>query len=137
MNFNPRKLTTESGKNILIGRNSQENNHLTLKIAKPEDLFLHATDFPGSHVILQLRGEEPTRKEILKAAAAAAYYSKGKNKENVKVDYTFKKYVKKPRKAPAGLVEIEKQKTVKITKQQQVSFARLLGKSIKSTHPIS
>jgi len=119
MTFAPRKFTTKSGKSILVGRNSRENNYLTLKIAKPEDLFFHATDFAGSHVILQLDKDEfVSRVDLEEAALYAAYYSKGKGKKQVKVDYTYKKYVTKPRKAPAGLVEIEKFKTIKVTKEQ-------------------
>ena len=125
MTFKPRQFTTKSGKTILVGRNSRDNTHLTLKVAKPDDLFFHTTDFAGSHVILQLNGEEPSRAELEEAAIIAAYYSKGKNKKAVKVDYTYRKYVSKPRKAPAGLVEIEKHKTIKVNKQQLVEFEKL------------
>lgn len=121
MTFNPRKYTTCNGNQILVGRNSKENNYLTLKIADPDDTFLHATDFAGSHVILQ--ASEPTRSELVEAAIIAAYYSKGRGKKAVKVDYTQRKNVSKPRKAPAGLVEINKFKTIKVTKDQMAAFA--------------
>lgn len=127
MTFNPRQFTTKSGKTILVGRDSRDNNYLTLKVAEPDDLFFHATDFAGSHVILQLNGEDPSRDEIVEASTIAAYYSKGKNKKAVKVDYTYRKYVSKPRKAPAGLVEIEKHKTIKINKQQLTQLEKLLN----------
>lgn len=127
MTFNPRKFTTKSGKTILVGKNSRDNTHLTLKVAEPDDLFFHATDFAGSHVILQLNSEDPSRDEIIESAIIAAYYSKGRNKKAVKVDYTFRKYVSKPRKAPAGLVEIEKHKTIKVTKEQLVRLGKLLS----------
>ena len=127
MTFNPRKFTTKSGKTILVGRNSRDNNYLTLKVAEPNDVFFHATDFAGSHVILQLSNEEPSRADLEEAALLAAYYSKGKNKKAVKVDYTYRKYVSKPRKAPAGLVEIEKHKTIKISKEQLARLEKLLN----------
>lgn len=106
-----------SGKTIIVGRNSRENNHLTLKIARPHDIFLHAADFPGSHVILQLEEDEnPSRCDLEEAARLAAHFSKGKDRKAVKVDYTLKRNVSKPRKAPAGLVEISDHKTIKIKK---------------------
>jgi len=112
MDFKPRKFKSTNGYEIFVGRNSRENNYLTLKIAEPEDLFLHASDFAGSHVILKT--DSPQHADILDAAYLAAYFSKGKEKKAVKVDYTPKKYVTKPRKAPAGLVELEKFKTIKV-----------------------
>jgi predicted ribosome quality control (RQC) complex YloA/Tae2 family protein len=114
--FNPRKFKTASGKTILVGRNSSENNYLTLKIAKPGDIFLHASDFAGSHVILQLEEEVAMRSDLEDAACLAAYYSKGKNKKTVKVDFTDRSNVSKPRKAPAGLVELASFKTIKVKK---------------------
>jgi predicted ribosome quality control (RQC) complex YloA/Tae2 family protein len=117
--FNPRKFKTASGKTILVGRNSSENNYLTLKIAKPGDIFLHASDFAGSHVILQLDGEAVIRADLKDAACLAAYYSKGRNKKTVKVDFTDRSNVSKPRKAPVGLVELASFKTIKIKKVDQ------------------
>jgi len=115
--FKPREFKTDSGKTILVGRSSSENNYLTLKIAKSGDIFLHAADFAGSHVILQLVGDEAaTRADLEDAACLAAYYSKGKNRKAVKVDYTDRNNISKPRKAPAGLVELSSFKTLKVKK---------------------
>lgn len=112
--FNPRQYTSSSGKTILVGRNSRDNNYLTLKVAQKNDIFFHASDFPGSHVILQTVGEEVTRDDLEDAACLAAYYSKGKDRKSVKVDYTIRENVSKPRKAPAGLVELDSYKTLKV-----------------------
>lgn len=118
--FKPREFKTDSGKTILVGRSSLENNYLTLKIAKSRDIFLHASDFAGSHVILQLAEDElVTRADLEDAACLAAYYSKGKDKKAVKVDYTNRINVSKPRKAPAGLVELSSFKTLKVKKSDQ------------------
>ena len=115
--FKPREFKTDSGKTILVGRSSSENNHLTLKIAKSRDIFLHASDFAGSHVILQLGEDEiVSRADLEDAACLAAYYSKGRDKKAVRVDYTNRSNVSKPRKAPAGLVELSSFKTLKIKK---------------------
>lgn len=117
--FKPREFKTDTGKQILVGRSSRENTHLTLKIAKSGDLFFHASDFAGSHVILKLGGEPPIRSELEDAACLAAYYSKGRDKKAVKVDYTDRSNVSKPRKAPAGLVELGSFKTIKVKKIDQ------------------
>ena len=113
--FKPREFKTDSAKTILVGRNSAENNHLTLKIAKSRDIFLHTSDYAGSHVILQLGEDEvASRADLEDAACLAVYYSKGRDKKAVKVDYTNRSNVSKPRKAPLGLVELSKFKTLKI-----------------------
>lgn len=123
-------FVSSSGKTILVGRNSRENNYLTLKIARSHDMFLHASDFAGSHVILQLdNGDSPTRKDLEEAARLAAYYSKGKDRKAVKVDYTLKENVKKPRKAPAGLVEISNHKSLKV-KKDEMALKDILGREL-------
>jgi len=117
--INPREFKTASGKTILIGRNSKENGYLTMKIAKEDDLFFHTSDFAGSHVILQLSGEAVLRADLEDAACLAAYYSKGRDKKVVQVDYTERKNISRPRKAPAGLVELSKFKTLKVKKSDK------------------
>lgn len=101
------------GWNILIGRSSKDNDHLTLKIAKPADLWLHAQGVGGSHVIIQ----NPQKKEIPKsviefAARLAAKNSRAKHSGIVPVIYTWKKYVTKPRKTLPGIVRVEREKSV-------------------------
>lgn len=113
---NYRQYTSTNGFTILVGKNSRDNSYLTLKIAKPDDIFFHASDFPGSHVILQTNGTIPPRDDLQDAACLAAYFSKGKDKKVVHVDYTEKNNVTKPRKAPQGLVELHKFNTLKVKK---------------------
>lgn len=119
MTFNPRKFEAASGKTILVGRNSNENGYLTMKIAEEQDLFFHTADFAGSHVILQLAGEPPLRADLDDAACLAAYFSKGREKKVIKVDYTERQNISRPRKAPAGLVELGKFKTLKVKKSDK------------------
>ena len=114
-----RKYQSSNGLTILVGRNSRDNNYLTLKIAQQNDIFFHASDFPGSHVILQVGEFIPARDDLMDAACLAAHFSKGKNKKVVHVDYTERSNVSKPRKAPAGLVELAKFKTHKIKRRDQ------------------
>ena len=114
-----RKYQSSSGLTILVGKNSKDNSYLTLKVAKQNDIFFHASDFPGSHVILQTEGLTPTREDLMDAACLASHFSKGRDKKIVHVDFTERSNVSKPRKAPAGLVELGKFKTLKVKKTDQ------------------
>jgi len=101
----PLKFTLEDGSFILVGRNNKENDNLTFKIAHKNDLWFHAKDIPGSHVILiSVNGQEPSKEGMLKAASLAAYYSKGRNSINVPIDFTKVKHVKKFHGAKPGMV---------------------------------
>lgn len=108
----PYKYVSSEGFNILVGRNNKENDILTLKTAGKSDLWLHTKDIPGSHVIVQMEGRELTEKLVFEAAAIAAYHSKGRNSENVPVDYVEVKYVKKPTGAKPGMVIFTNNRTV-------------------------
>lgn len=108
----PYSYTTSSGKTVLAGRNNKENDWLTLKKASNSDIWLHTKNIPGSHVILFTEGKEPSEKDLLEAASIAAFHSKAKNSENVPVDYTKARYVKKPSKARFGMVIFTHNKTL-------------------------
>lgn len=110
--FLPHKYTISGGFTVLVGRNNKENDQLTLKTAARTDLWLHTKDIPGSHVIVQTGGVEPTEEMIFQAAAIAAYHSKGRQGENIPVDYVPVKYVKKPAGAKPGMVIFTNNKTV-------------------------
>lgn len=100
----PYSYRLSSGKTVLVGRNNKENDWLTLKKASGSDLWFHTKDIPGSHAILLLDGAEPTEEELFEAASIAAYHSKGSDSENVPVDYTKVRHVKKPSGAKPGMV---------------------------------
>ncbi len=98
---------------ILIGKNAQKNEQLTFNVAQKNDLFLHACDVPGSHVIVRMKpGQNIPRPVLEKAAAFAAYSSKSKSESLVRIAYTSRKYVRKPKGMPAGTVVIEMEKTL-------------------------
>lgn len=105
---------TKDGFQIRVGRNSEENDRLTLKEAKRNDLFLHASQSPGSHVILAAEKRPFSKDAILEAAAAAAYFSKARHSTKVNVDYAEVRYVQKPRKAKPGLVVLMRSKSVMV-----------------------
>lgn len=105
---------TKDGFKFRVGRNSEENDRLTLREAKKNDLFLHASQSPGSHVILVAEKRPFSREAILEAAAAAGYFSKARHSTKVNVDYTEVRYVRKPRKSKLGLVVLMRSKSVMV-----------------------
>ncbi|NJM99439.1 MAG: DUF814 domain-containing protein [Phormidesmis sp. RL_2_1] len=93
------------GAEVLIGRNNSQNEQLTFKQASDYDLWLHAQEIPGSHVLLRLSaGEVPTDDTLQLAASLAAYYSRARQSEQVPVVYTEPKNVYKPKGALPGMV---------------------------------
>ena len=109
----PFKQFKIDGYTVLVGNNAKQNDLLTLKTAKKDDLFLHAKDVAGSHVILkQLSGQAFPKFIIEKAASIAAYYSKRKTDTLCAVSYTPKKYVRKPKGSAPGLVVVEREQVL-------------------------
>lgn len=107
-------FTVDGGFTVYAGKNSENNDLLTLKYAKPNDLWFHARGSSGSHVVLKAGSAPgpPSKKAIEQAAAIAAYYSKMKNAKTVPIAITEKKYVRKPKGASAGTVVIEREKVI-------------------------
>lgn len=99
----PYVFTSSEGYTIWVGRNNTQNDELTLKFAKPGDMWLHTKNIPGSHVIARIPDEIPD-KTLLEAAAMAAWFSRARNSTRVEVDYTRVKYVRKPSGAKPGMV---------------------------------
>ncbi|MCJ7508189.1 MAG: NFACT family protein [candidate division Zixibacteria bacterium] len=112
-----REFVTPDGYRILVGRNDQENDFLSFKLAKKDDLWFHADRFPGSHVVLlkDERKAEFSRDAITWAASLAAYFSKARNSKKVSVIYTLAKYLRKPKGVKAGLVRVNKEKSIVVT----------------------
>jgi predicted ribosome quality control (RQC) complex YloA/Tae2 family protein len=107
-----RTFIVTGGFQVWVGKNSENNDLLTLKYARPGDLWFHARGSSGSHVVLRTgtgKGE-PSRRALEETASIAAFYSKMKTAKHVPVAMTEKKYVRKPRGAPAGTVVIEREK---------------------------
>ncbi len=101
----PLEVRTLGGSRILIGRSPSENAELTFRVARPNDLWFHAQNIPGAHVILQRDDRaDPPPDDLRRAASLAAYYSKAKASTKVPIDYTERKHVRAQRDAPPGLV---------------------------------
>ena len=105
----PMRFTAPSGRIILVGKNNLQNDKLT-GTAQPDEVWLHAKDMPGSHVIIVDPG--PDDATIAYAARLAAAYSKGGTSSRVPVDYTLRRYVKKPGGARPGFVIYTHQHTL-------------------------
>jgi predicted ribosome quality control (RQC) complex YloA/Tae2 family protein len=109
-----RIFTVDGGFEVWAGKSSKNNDELTLKHAKPNDLWFHARGASGSHVVLKTNtGKgEPSKRAKEQAASIAAYYSKMKNAKMVPVAMTEKKYVRKPKGAAPGSVMVEREKVI-------------------------
>ena len=108
----PYRYILPGGCEVLVGRNNRENDILTFKTASSRDIWMHTKDIPGSHVIVKTSCEEISDEDLYTAASIAAYHSKGRESENVPVDYVRVKYVKKPAGAKPGMVIFTNNKTV-------------------------
>nr|MEE4269953.1 NFACT RNA binding domain-containing protein [Candidatus Krumholzibacteria bacterium] len=109
------RYTLPGGWVVLAGKNDQDNDQLSLKVAKANDYWFHVKGMPGSHVLLQVpAGEEPDNATIKEAAAVAAWHSKKREAKQVAVSCTRARYVTKPRGAKPGTVEIRKEKVLKV-----------------------
>ncbi len=115
-----RTYLSTHGHEILVGKSSLQNDHLTTKLASNKDIWLHTKDIPGSHVIIRTGGETPTEQTLYEAAMIAAFYSKAKDSSNVPVDYTLVKNVSKPSGAKPGMVIYVGNKTLFVTPDYEV-----------------
>lgn len=106
----PYVFETDSGALIYVGKNNLQNENLTLKFANKNDIFFHAQDVPGSHVIL--RGANLTEDDYKIAGFLAGYYSYFKNEGYANVDYTEKKHIRKAKGTGLGMVYYDNFKTL-------------------------
>lgn len=107
------QYVSSDGTIILVGKNNKQNDYLTMKLAKKEEIWLHTKDIPGSHVVI--RSTDPSEQTILEAAMLAAYFSKARSSSSVPVDYTKIKHVRKPSGAKPGFVIYDHQQTIYVT----------------------
>lgn len=108
-----RLYRTSGGIEVRVGRSSRDNDRLTFGHAAPADVWLHARSVPGSHVVLRWTEEgAPPARDLEEAAVLAALHSKARTSGTVAVDWTRRKYVRKPRNAPPGRVTLINAKTL-------------------------
>ena len=116
----PHEFVSSNGFKILVGKNNKQNDHLTLKVASNEDIWMHTKNIPGSHVIIKTEGKEVPDETIFEGAMLAAFFSKSKMSSQVPVDYTKKKNVKKPNGAKPGMVIYDTNNTIYVTPTEEL-----------------
>lgn len=89
---------------VFVGKNNKQNDYLTTKASKKDDIWFHVKDSHGSHVILKTEGKTPSSSVLEKCASLAAYYSKARQSSNVPVDFCPVSHVKKPSGSKPGMV---------------------------------
>jgi len=108
-----REYRSSGGLDIWVGRGAASNDALTFHESAPNDVWLHARDAAGAHVILRWSADEPPpKRDLIEAAALAAWHSKSRGSTVVPVDWTRRKLVRKPRGAPPGSVTVERTKSI-------------------------
>jgi len=130
----PRSFVSSEGFTILVGRNARENDNLSLRMARGNDIFLHASGRPGAHVIIRtVAGKTVPRDTLLEAAQLALYYSLTRRSSAVfvegasaDVDYAPAKLLSKPKGAPPGLVLLRSHKTLRVRLDKEI-FDRIEG----------
>ena len=104
---------SSGGLEIRVGRGARFNDDLTFRHSSPGDVWLHARHASGAHVILRWQGDgKPPAQDLEEAATLAALHSKARTSGSVPVDWTLRKYVRKPRKSPPGRVSVERVQTL-------------------------
>ncbi|HEU4325669.1 MAG TPA: NFACT RNA binding domain-containing protein [Roseiflexaceae bacterium] len=109
----PLRVDSRDGFTIFVGRSAGQNEQVTFKLAAPDDLWLHARNIPGAHVIIKSGGREVPDATLLEAAGLAAFFSRARNDAAVEIDIAPRKAVRRIPDAPPGLVSYRAQATVR------------------------
>ncbi len=111
----PRRYELSSGAFLWIGRTGRQNDTVTFDIGAPDDLWLHAREMPGAHVILRPPpGREASEADIQIGASLAAHYSAGRGASRVPIDVTERRHVRKIRGAGPGMVTYRNEYTIDV-----------------------
>jgi len=109
-----RKFISQSGAPILVGRSARDNDTLTLRVARGNDLWLHARGMQGAHVVVPGPGESPDPRALGDAALLAAHFSSARGQEGVEVAWTRCKHVRKPKGSAPGSVTVTQEKVLRV-----------------------
>lgn len=117
-----RRYRSSDGYEILVGRGARDNDHLTFRVARPFDLWLHSADYPGSHVVIRNpeRGRDIPHRTIIEAAQLAAHFSHARANAKVDVHYTQRKFLSKPKGAAPGLVRMSSFRSIAVEPRENV-----------------
>jgi predicted ribosome quality control (RQC) complex YloA/Tae2 family protein len=121
-----RTFVGASGATILVGRGAADNDALTLHVARAHDLWLHAKDRQGAHVVVPLdRGASCPPDLLVEAAHLAAHFSDARDERVVDVQYTPRRYLRKPKGSAPGLVIVDREKVL-VLRREDATLQRLL-----------
>ena len=109
-----RKFISQAGAPILVGRSARDNDALTFRVARGNDLWLHARGLQGAHVVVPGAGDSPDARTLGDAALLAAHFSAGRGEDRVEVAWTRCKHVRKAKGAPAGTVIVTQEKALRV-----------------------
>jgi predicted ribosome quality control (RQC) complex YloA/Tae2 family protein len=108
----PLRVVSPDGMAILVGRSARQNDEITFRRAAPDDLWLHAVDVPGSHVIVKCEGQHVPDRTLRQAASLAAHYSARRGENSVLVAYTQRRHVRRIRGGNPGMVTYTHERTI-------------------------
>jgi hypothetical protein len=125
-----RAFVAASGARILVGRKAEDNDALTLHVARPHDLWLHAKGRSGAHVVVPLaKGTSCPPDLLVEAAHLAAHFSEARDERVLEIGYAPRRYVRKPRGSAPGFVVVDREKVL-VLRQQDGAVDRLLAREI-------
>lgn len=116
----PMRFESTDGFPIYVGRNNRQNDELTFRLARKDDIWCHASKVHGSHVIISCGGRVPPDNTVTQAAQLAAYYAETTGGQNIPVDVTPVRQVKKLPSAKPGMVIYHSYKTVIVNPYRQI-----------------
>lgn len=109
-----RRFSSQAGAPILVGRSARDNDALSLRVARGNDLWLHARGVQGAHVVVPGAGESPDARTLADAALLAAHFSSARGEPGVEVAWTRCKHLRKPKGAPPGSVIVTQEKVLRV-----------------------
>jgi predicted ribosome quality control (RQC) complex YloA/Tae2 family protein len=117
-----RRYRSSDGYEVIVGRGARENDELTFRVARSYDTWMHAADYPGSHVVVRARGKDDAipHRTLVEAARLAAQFSQARKDAKVAVNYTQRKFVSKPRGAAPGLVYLSSFRTLLVEPGEEI-----------------
>ena len=122
---------------MLVGRGAADNDRLTLRVARPHDLWLHARGVTGAHVVVRLgKGRTCAPETLVDAATLAAHFSDMRGEPLVDVIYTPRRFVHKRKGSAVGSVTLEREKVIAV-RVEKTRLKRLLATEKKPAMPPS
>jgi len=119
------RFRSSDGFEILVGKSAEDNERLTFRVAAPQDLWLHAADYPGSHVVIRrAKGQKVPPRTLREAAQLAAFFSQARHSSKVVVNYTERKFVSKIPRSKPGLVRVSEVRS--LTVEPKIEVERVL-----------